>query len=252
MITNETGYNSPPLIVTNPENFSEKERIYLELRKCEGRVYTDEEVKSLPNISSTHPLVFEWKVRKKSSEKLVKYLSGKNLPLTILEIGCGNGWLSHSLAKITDSEVIRLDINLMELNQAAKVFSDQSNLKFVYADIFDTWFDGKEFNIIIMAASIQYFQESEKLINRLLSLLTKNGEIHLIDSPLYKSEKESAEANKRSAGYFLKQGSSAMGQYYFHHTRSFLKNYKVHLIKPSLLEKITRSRLFPWFIIYKS
>lgn len=251
MATNNTSYRSP-LIVTNPEIFSEKERIYIELREHEGRVYSDEEVKLLPNIPFNHPLAFEWKVRKKSSEKLVNYLSTKKLPLTILEIGCGNGWLSHSLAKIANSEVTGLDINLTELEQAARVFSGHSNLQFIYADIFDTWFDGKKFDMIVMAAAIQYFPEPKKLINRLLSMLTKNGEIHIIDSPLYKSEKESEEANKRSAEYFLKQGSSSMSQYYFHHTPSFLKSYKFSLIKPSLLEKISRSKLFPWVIIYKS
>lgn len=252
LTTTQTGYNRAPLILTNPEIFSEKERIYLELRKQEGRVYIDEEVKLLPNIPSNHPLAFEWKIRKKSSEKLVKYLSGKNLTLTILEIGCGNGWLSHSLAKISDSEVTGLDINLTELSQAAKVFSDQSNLQFVYADIFDSWFEGKKFDIVVMASSIQYFQEPEKSINRLLSLLTKSGEIHLIDSPLYKSQKESGEAHKRSAGYFLKQSSPAMNQYYFHHNRLFLNSYKFRLIKPSFFEKISYRKLFPWVIIYKS
>jgi len=252
LITSKTDYNRLPLIITNPEKFSEKEKIYLELRKQEGRIYTDEEVKLLPKIPAGHPLAFEWKIRKKSSEKLVKYLSSKKLPLTILEIGCGNGWLSYSLAKIAGSEVTGLDINLTELNQATNVFSDQLNLQFVYADIFDTWFDEKKFNIIVMAAAVQYFPEFEKLIDRLLSLLAKGGEIHLLDSPFYKSEKESDEAHKRSADYFSKRGSSSMSQYYFHHSRLFLNNYNFRLIKPSLVNKISYSKVFPWVIIYKT
>src|SRR5688572_18830814 len=75
------------------------EKLYLQVRKAEQRLYSDDEVKSLPGIFSSHPHIEEWKQRKVSCERIIKYLDKKQKPLKILEIGCGNGWFSAQLAK---------------------------------------------------------------------------------------------------------------------------------------------------------
>jgi ubiquinone/menaquinone biosynthesis C-methylase UbiE len=238
-------------IVTNPGKFSEQEQAYLKLRQKEGRIYSDEQLKKLPDIPPDHPLRFEWKVRKNSSGKLVKYLTSKQHPLRILEIGCGNGWLSHTMSKIKGTEVIGMDINMPELEQAARVFGYQENLQFVYADVFETSLENR-FDIIVIASAIQYFPVPEKLIDKVLGLVNKNGEIHIIDSPVYKSEKDSGAAHKRSADYFLKQGAPAMDQYYFHQNNLFLSKYSSRQVKASLFDRVTHSSPFPWVIIYNS
>ena len=69
------------------------ETLYLQLREKEGRVYPDEHVALLPDVSTTHPHYKEWLVRQESSQKLLRWLKKKKKPLDILEIGCGNGWL---------------------------------------------------------------------------------------------------------------------------------------------------------------
>src|SRR4051812_13830112 len=83
--------------------------LYLAVREKEGRVYSDEEVRNLPN-SSRHS--DEWKIRKETAKKLRAYLKGKN----ILEVGCGNGWLANYL------NATGIDINEFEVNQALRVF----------------------------------------------------------------------------------------------------------------------------------
>src|SRR5215203_4755336 len=90
-IKNETGNGS-----ADAEAF---EKLYMQLRKKEQRLYTDEEVRNLPQVIAAHPHFKEWQLRKKSCGRLIEYLDQKNKPLHILEIGCGNGWLSAQLAK---------------------------------------------------------------------------------------------------------------------------------------------------------
>ena len=68
--------------------------MYLASRKKENRIYSDEQVVQLPFIEPTHIHYHEWQVRKRSALRLIHYLEKKNKPLSILEIGCGNGWLS--------------------------------------------------------------------------------------------------------------------------------------------------------------
>ena len=239
-------------ILTNPEKFSEQERIYIELRKKEGRIYSDEEVKKLPGIAPNHPHVFEWKIRKRSSERLIKYLCLKARHLHILEIGCGNGWLSHRMAEVNGAEVTGLDINMTELEQAARVFSHLENLHFVYADILDSSAIDKKFDIIVIAAAIQYFAEPVKLIDRLLELTNPGGEIHILDSPIYKREEKSIEAKARSSSYFLQQEAPTMNRYYFHHDNSLFNKYSFQRVNPSFIDRIVRRYPFPWVIIYKS
>jgi len=63
------------------------ESLYIRLRKKEGRIYTDEEVKVLPDIAITHPHYKEWQFRKQSAQRLIDHLTQKKRSLEILEIG---------------------------------------------------------------------------------------------------------------------------------------------------------------------
>ena len=83
------------------------EKLYTQLREREGRIYTDNEVANLPEITVTHPHYKEWLIRKESSQKLIDHLKKTNQPLDILEMGCGNGWLCHRLAEIPESTFTR-------------------------------------------------------------------------------------------------------------------------------------------------
>ena len=57
---------------------NEFEQLYIDLRCCEKRLYTDEEVTWLPDINEDHIHSKEWKIRKSSCEKLIRYLWNKN------------------------------------------------------------------------------------------------------------------------------------------------------------------------------
>ena len=120
-------------------------------------------------------------------QRLIHYVNQKKFK-TILEIGCGNGWLSNHLAK-TKAEVYALDMNEVELIQGARVYKGIENLNFLYADILNNPFQEKVFDLIVLASSIQYFPDVGRLIQSLQPLLTKHGEIHIFDSPIYQNKK---------------------------------------------------------------
>src|SRR5450755_3134227 len=95
---------------TTPADFL-FEKKYITTRGLENRLYSDDELLRLPDIESEHTHYKEWQLRKKSSQRLMRYLAARKKALDILEIGCGNGWLSHQLAEIPGSRVTGLDIN---------------------------------------------------------------------------------------------------------------------------------------------
>ncbi len=208
---------------------NEFEKIYISLREKEGRILNDEDVAKLPMVSETHPLCKEWKIRKRSSHKLIHHIRMNPQLCNILEVGCGNGWFTAMLAGATDGEVCGIDVNRTELRQARKIFlPEKRNLTFLYGDISSGILAEKKFDLIVFAASIQYFKSLKKIINTALQHLTLQGEIHILDSIFY-SPQEIVLAKKRSKKYFTDLGFPTMSKFYFHHGLNELMpfNYSV-------------------------
>lgn len=233
-------------------------RIYLNVRKKEGRIYDDTAVKLLPCVNSSHKYFNEWKIRKSTSEKFCKYLwEDKSLKM-ILEFGCGNGWLSAKIAKDVNSLVYGLDINIPELEQGARVFKNYNNLFFLYGDIFNEVLAYLRFDYIVLASSLAYFEDAELLLNRLLTLLNDKGEIHFIDNPVYNADEIEA-ATQRSTEYYEKLGFPEMKKHYFHHNMfEVLKKYDFEVLHNpnSFINKINRkfnesSSPFYWIKVVK-
>lgn len=227
------------------------EKLYIQLREKEGRVYTDEEVTLLPDIAETHPHFNEWQMRKQSCQKLISYLQKKQKALRILEVGCGNGWLSHQLSTIPDCKIIGVDVNFIELQQAAKIFTDKPNLNFIYNDIESGVFKEGQFDIIVFAASIQYFPSFIEIMRKSLKLLNASGEIHIIDSHFYPLSELSA-AKQRSLLYFETAGFPEMINWYFHHSIDDLEpfNYSTLYDPNGLFTRFLRNKNpFPWICI---
>ena len=147
-------------------------------------LYTDREVAQLPYLLSAHPRYSEWTGRNTSADRLVRYLSAHKRSAGILEIGCGNGWLSRRLAEVPGSRVVGLDPNLGELRQAARVFRKQPNLKFIYGEFYSNVLQDLSFDIIVVAATLQYFPSLTRIVSDALTYLRPHGELHLLDSPL--------------------------------------------------------------------
>ena len=215
--------------------------LYLKLREKENRVYTDAEVSRLPEIERSHPHYKEWKIRKQSARHLYKYLKNKKRTLSILEIGCGNGWLSAYLSKNPEWKITGTDINQVELMQARRVFSSQ-NLEFSTEAPKKLLF-ARRFDIIIFAASIQYFSSLAQILGPSLKALHREGEIHIIDCHFYKKN-EVAAAKKRSDDYYAQLGFREMSQFYHHHSREDLENFDPEFIRSGLFKT-----KFPWVVI---
>ena len=221
--------------------FKDFEEEYLEVRQKEGRVFDDDLVRKLPWLPDGHPLKIEWLYRADTLDRFSRYLVKRKGVSSLLDLGCGNGWFINKLsALIHDTELVGLDVNRIELEQAARLFPG-NNKTFAYGDIFHDIFQPGSFDIITLNSTIQYFPDAGMLIERLLALLKENGEIHILDSPLYKTNEEKDAAFKRSELYFSKINSKGMTGHYHHHTFDFLKSYRYKVLyKPDRL----KNRLF--------
>lgn len=227
-------------IISDPGKYSEKEELYLAVRKAEGRILTDEQVKQLPFVSPSPVFKKEWKIRSDSASWLKKYITKNFHSPSVLELGCGNGWLCGYLSGIPGSTISGIDLNKEELLQAAGLFG-KKDIQFYYRDIFSDPLPANSFDIIVLAASVQYFPSLKSLFSALFPLLKKNGEIHIIDSHFY-HPREVESAFKRSCDYYEKAGFPAMAKHYYHHSWESLSGYHF-----SLLNRSAGQRLFSLF-----
>jgi ubiquinone/menaquinone biosynthesis C-methylase UbiE len=215
---------------SNPNNiFSD---LYISVRNKEHRFYTLEQINKLPSIEKNNVHFKEWQLRKKSTERFINYLKNKNKALNILDIGCGNGWFSNLMSNVSMSQVVGLDVNLPELEQADIAFQKE-NLKFVYANIFESNdLQNKKFELIVFNSCIQYFQNLPFLFKTIKKLLSINGEIHIIDSPFYKNN-TIENARQRTQLYYKTIGFLEMANKYFHHKLYDLGDYEIRYKPPS-------------------
>jgi len=250
-------YSPIDIISANPNGSANAEafqELYTQLRQKEQRVYSDEEVRNLPQISATHPHSTEWRLRKRSCDRLIKYLGQKNRLLHILEIGCGNGWLSAQLAKKTSGQVVGMDINKEELTQASRVFGDISNLKFISGDIRSAQLGDSSFEIIVFAASLQYFSSLKDVMQSAFRCLRPDGEVHIVDTIFYKKNNVDA-ARQRTKDYYTTLGFPEAINYYYHHCIEDLKNFSAKILYDpvSWMHRFSKNKNpFFWVCIKKS
>lgn len=226
---------------------------YISLREKEQRIYTPGQVAQLPEISKDHVHYQEWLVRRHSCDRLLTYLAEQQRPLDILESGCGNGWLSAKISGIKNAIVTGIDVNETELAQARSVFATQENLTYSFGDIRDQSFTDKRYDIILFAASVQYFPSLNDILQCAVSLLKPGGEVHLLDTHFYTAAEVPA-ARERTRQYYHKMGFPEMSNFYFHHQLSALDgfNYTILFDPRRLINRLLhRKDRFYWVRIRK-
>lgn len=234
------------------------EQRYLDVRRREGRLYSDVQVRTLPQPPGALGASHEWRVRAESCRRLLRHLRARGGDGPLLELGCGNGWLSHRLASGLQREVCGIDVNRTELAQAARVFADTPRLSFVAGDILRLPLPAQRFDVVVVPACLQYFADPRALIARLLHLLQHNGELHILDSPFYADAEQARASAARSLRYFSDLGCAELAQQYHQHTDAVLEGLVLRrLFDPRRLSvrclRALRWRQphFPWLCIRK-
>jgi len=62
------------LMISDPEKYLPKEASYLGVRSKEGRVFTNEILRILPDVAANHLHTQEWIYRKRSADGFADYL----------------------------------------------------------------------------------------------------------------------------------------------------------------------------------
>jgi SAM-dependent methyltransferase len=229
---------------------------YLRAREREGRLLPDVLVASLPDLPDSHPLAGEWAQRADSARRLVGHMRTMGRAATIVDLGCGNGWLAHRLAALPATTVLGVDTNLVELDQARRVFADEPNLTFAEADITAGAPPVAHADVVVLSSVIQYVADVAGLVAAIRTALAPGSEIHILDSPLYRPSDVPA-AIERTRRYYAGIGVPEMANHYHHHTWAELGAVPVDVLyspaawRPRVERHVLRRARspFPWLLI---
>lgn len=118
---------------------------------------------------------YDWAglIQREVAEKLMSF-TPENLPRTILEIGCGTGFLTKMLIKkFPEAQITAIDISGKMIEKC------QSKLPFIDFEKEDaeTYIPSQKFDLIISNMTVQWFEDSVAGLERLKSFLKPNGQM---------------------------------------------------------------------------
>jgi len=163
---------------------------YADHRAAEGRAHIGADLASLPYLRSG-PLARQWTVRAHSYEALLRHviepmLAQLDRPLDILDLGAGNGWLSHRLAR-RGHECIAIDVRddrVDGLGAATELLSRASFAPLVAS--FDAVpLPGQVADLAVFNASLHYARDLSEVLGEAIRLVRMGGFIAVVDSPFY-------------------------------------------------------------------
>jgi 2-polyprenyl-3-methyl-5-hydroxy-6-metoxy-1,4-benzoquinol methylase len=104
--------------------------------------------------------------------------------MQVLDVGCGNGWLSYTLAETMEGKgrVVGIDVNETAINQAKNELPDfkYSNIEFHTIDVTDIPYL-EQFDYVICVNSFHHLIDREKAFNKINSALNEAGELLVVD-----------------------------------------------------------------------
>ena len=164
---------------------------YETVRKKEGRGSTNPAYyRSLPYRDLTGRWQKDWNIRARSFRALLQKVvepmeASLRRPLQILDIGAGNGWLSHRLSQ-RGHKLTAVDLLTNEFDGLGAFIHYDTRWIPVQAEMNALPFAKGQIDLLIYNASFHYSTEYLNTLNEAVRVLGQNGALVILDSPIYR------------------------------------------------------------------
>ena len=168
---------------------------YAAHRAAEGRAHTGDELLALPYIRSG-PLAKQWAVRARTFEaftaRVLRPMAAfVGSPLKLVDLGAGNGWLSHRVA-LEGHYATALDIRDDQVDGlgAAQPFLDRTGgrMRTAVATFEAIPAADASFDIAVFNASLHYAIDLTAVLKEVVRVVRPGGRLAILDSPFYRNE----------------------------------------------------------------
>lgn len=168
---------------------------YAAHREAEGRGYAGAALLALPYVRGG-PLARQWAVRARSFEAFLARVIRPSAavagrPLEILDLGAGNGWLSHRLA-LEGHRATALDVRSDRIDGlgASQPFLDRTGgrMRIVVAPFEQIPAAPASFDIAVFNASLHYATDLAAVLAEAVRVVRPGGRLAILDSPVYRRD----------------------------------------------------------------
>jgi SAM-dependent methyltransferase len=187
---------------------------YETVRKAEGRGSNDPEFyRSLPFRDQTGRNSWQWAIRARTYKYIERVVlpcvnGDVSQPITILDLGAGNGWLSYRLACL-GHRPIAVDLQTNALDGLGAAVHYQQSLPMLFprfqAELDRLPFESGQFDCAIFNASFHYSENYDYTLAEALRCVRPGGTVVIADSPSYSSDKSGQEMLEERRSQFQKR-----------------------------------------------
>ncbi len=187
-------------------------REYETIRRAEGRggmgVDPAAYVRALPYFDLSGRMAADWRIRAASFDaffaQVFRPLERANAPLTVLDLGAGNGWLSNRLAArghhLAAVDLMTNDFDGLGCHRYFDHPFTPAQAEFEHLPFADASAD-----LVIFNASLHYAVDVGVTLAEALRVLKAAGRLVVLDSPIYHDASSGAQMVKERESQFAKQ-----------------------------------------------
>jgi SAM-dependent methyltransferase len=167
-------------------------RQYRAVRAREGYLgRTAEYYRMLPCVPPDDPHAAEWRIRAESFQQLQRFAlpPGGSAAIRVLDLGAGNGWLSHRLSSL-GHHVVALDrLDDGEDGLGACCHYPTPFLR-VQADFDALPFVPNQFDLVVFNGSLHYAPDVPATLARARRMIARHGALAVMDSPMFRRDED--------------------------------------------------------------
>jgi SAM-dependent methyltransferase len=185
-------------------------RQYRLVRQREGRrPSVPDYYRRLPTVAPGDPHATEWLIRRETYHHLLGHvLAAGPLPLHVLDLGAGSGWLSHRLAAL-GHRAVAVDAIDDEVDGLGATRHYATSFAAVQADFDALPFAPRQFDLVVFNGSLHYAPDAAATLERAHCMLASGGTLVVMDSPMFSADGDGSAMVSSRLKQFTSSGEGA-------------------------------------------
>ena len=162
---------------------------YRVVRQHEGRRQSAPDYyRRLPSVADGDPHRNDWQIRRETYHHLLGHvLAAGPLPIHVLDLGAGSGWLSHRLATL-GHRAVAVDAIDDDVDGLGATRHYTTDFAVVQADFDALPFAPGQFDLVVFNGSLHYAADTVATLERAHRVLAPGGALVVMDSPMFRAD----------------------------------------------------------------